>query len=287
MNKRYYKWLYIASCLLVILLLAWFFVLYKADHRLKVYFFSVGQGDVSLIQTASGNNILVDGGPDDRWLGQLDNALGLWDRQIDLLILSHPHDDHVGGLLTVMKKYKVKKVLFTGVVHGSPAYLAWLKYVQESKVPVTIIDRPQVVKLGDDGGQIEILSPLASLAGKQIDNVNNSSIVFRLVYGDVKLLFTGDAEIDLSNQIIAGKANLESQVLKVSHHGSDNGTSDELLAKAKPQIAVVSVGAHNDFGHPNMRTVKKLERIGAKIWRTDLDGMVRLVSDGKTIFYDK
>jgi competence protein ComEC len=263
-----------------------------------VDFLNVGQGDSALIKTPAGQKILVDGGPDGSVIKELGQVLPWWDKKIDLMILTHPHDDHVTGLTDVIKRYEVKKILYTGALHNSPNYLAWLETVRDKKIPVVIIDHPQKINLGEEpaSGQVssssvpeskpcvlDIFFPRKSFLNKQFANLNLSSLVFKLTYGKNKFLFVGDAEVPVEQELLKAKVDLSADVLKVGHHGSDTASSEDFLKAVLPRIAVISVGVDNQFGHPSLRTIKKLERINAKIFRTDLDGTVMMVSDGAKI----
>ncbi|MBU4347229.1 MBL fold metallo-hydrolase [Patescibacteria group bacterium] len=259
-----------------------FWLFYNPSGDLEVDFLNVGQGDAILIKTPFGQNILIDGGPDNAVLSELAKNLPWWDRRIDLMILTHPHDDHVAGLIDVMKRYNVKKILYTGVVHSAPNYLAWLELIKENKVPLVIIDRPQTVKLGEDC-ELRIIYPRLSLLGKAVDNLNNSSLVIKLIYGRTGFLLTGDIETEVERELVKSGADLSADVLKVSHHGSDASNSQEFLEKVKAKIAVIQVGKDNDFGHPSLRVIKRLEKTGARVFRTDLDGTVKIISDGENI----
>ncbi|MFA6171634.1 MAG: ComEC/Rec2 family competence protein [Patescibacteria group bacterium] len=264
----------------------------KSADKLEVDFLDVGQGDAELIRAPGGQNILIDGGPNARVIERLSDVLPPWDSQIDLMVLTHPHDDHVTGLIEVIKRYEVKKILYTGVSHTSPNYLAWLEIVRDKKIPLMIIDRPQSVLLADgkdggdenrEGARLEILFPLESFLGKEAENLNNTSIVMRLVYGNTSFLFTGDAEEPEEKEMLEEGIDLSADVLKVGHHGSETATGEEFLKTVKPEMAVIEVGADNSFGHPSLRVLKRLDRVKAKIFRTDEEGSVRLVSDGEEI----
>lgn len=256
-----------------------FWLFYRPDTGLEVDFFDVGQGDAILIKTPYGQNVLIDGGPDDSVASRLAENLPWWDRRIDLMILTHPHNDHVTGLIDVIKRYNVEKILYTGVIHSAPNYLAWLELIKENKIPLIIIDRPQTVKLGVDS-ELRIIYPRIGLLGKEVDNLNNSSLVIKLTYGRTGFLFTGDIETEVERELTESGVDLSADVLKVSHHGSDASNSQEFLEKVKAEIAVIQVGKDNEFGHPSRRAVKRLEKTGARVFRVDLDGTVKLFSNG-------
>jgi len=283
MPNKLYKILIPLIVLVLILLLSLYWININKPKQLKVAILDVGQGDAILIQTPFGQNVLIDGGADDSVAYGLSHNLSWWNRTIDLMILTHPHDDHVSGLVDVIKRYNVKKIAYTGVVHSSPNYLAWLKLIQSQKIPITIIDQPRKIVFGDDC-YLDVLYPFDSLLNKEIENINNSSIVAKLVYRDVKFLLTGDAEKVVEEKLLASGTDISAQILKVPHHGSDTGMTENFLKKVNPDIAVISVGKDNKFGHPNGRTINRLERFGKRIFRTDLDGEVDFVSDGVRVW---
>ncbi|MFH1255159.1 MAG: ComEC/Rec2 family competence protein [bacterium] len=260
--------------------LFWFF--YKIPDNLEVDFLDVGQGDAILIKAPAGQNILIDGGPGGTIIQRLAENLPWWDKRIDLMILTHAHDDHVSGLIDVLKRYDVKKILYTGAVHNAPNYLAWLKLVREKKTPLIIIDKKQAVNLGK-GAKMEILYPDESLLDKTFEDLNQSSIVIRLSLGKNKFLLTGDAGEEVEKKLMASGADLGADILKVGHHGSQYSSGQEFLDKVRPEMAVIQAGKGNDFGHPSLRIINRLERLGAEILRTDLNGTIKITSDGMKI----
>src|SRR3989338_2179543 len=282
MPAKLYKILLILGIVASFAALLLFWVVYQVPNQLEIDFLDVGQGDAILIKTPAGQNILVDGGPDKTVIKRLSQNLPWWDKRIDLMVLTHPHDDHVTGLNDVLKRYQVKKVLYTGATHNAPNYLVWLRLVRDKKVPLTIIDKEQTIDLGQ-GVRLEILYPNQSLAGQTLADLNQSSIVARLAYGRNKFLLTGDAGEEAEKKLIDSGADLKADVLKVGHHGSEYSTTLGFLEKIKPALAVIEVGRDNQFRHPNLRIIKRLERGGARIYRTDENGTIHLISDGKKI----
>jgi len=266
----------IAACLTAVPL---FWLIYSAPRNLEVDFLDVGQGDAILIKTPGGQNVLIDGGPDKTVIKRIGENLSWWDKQIDLMILTHPHDDHVTGLVEVLKRYRVKRILYTGATHNAPNYLSWLKTVRDKKIPLTIIDKEQIIDLGEKV-KLAVLYPNQSLLNKTLSDLNDSSIIIKLICGQTKFLLTGDAGLPVEKALLESGADLSAEVLKVGHHGSEYSTSQEFLEKIRPKTAVISVGRDNDFGHPNLRIIKRLERAGAEIYRTDLNGTVKAMSDG-------
>jgi len=201
MSSKFYKILLILGIVAVLLAVPIFGLSYNPPKDLEVDFFDVGQGDAILIKSPFGQNILIDGGPDSKVIDELGKNLPFWDRRIDLMVLTHPHDDHVTGLIEVIKRYRVKKILYTGVVHDAPNYLAWLEEIRERKIPLVIIDRPQKIVLGENC-YLDIISPTKSLLGHEVDNLNNSSIAAKLVFGQTKFLLMGDAEVEIEKELL-------------------------------------------------------------------------------------
>ncbi|MFC1678150.1 ComEC/Rec2 family competence protein [Patescibacteria group bacterium] len=282
MPNRLYKILLILGITACFLVIPVFWTQYEAKTELEVDFLDVGQGDSILIKTPFGQNVLIDGGEDNSVIRELSKNLPWFDRTIDLMILSHPHGDHVDGLNEVIKRYQVKKILYTGVVYSTPGYIAWLELIRDNKIPLSIIDRPQKITLGQEC-YLDIMYPLKNLLGQEVNNLNNSSIVVKLVYKDIKYLFVGDAETEVEKELLNIQADLSAQVLKVGHHGSDTSSSEEFLEAVNSKIAVISVGKDNSFGHPSRRIIKRLERLGVQIFRTDELGTIKIASNGENI----
>ncbi len=236
-------------------------------ESLKVVFLDVGQGDASLIQTEDDKNILIDGGPDKSIIYKLDQYIPFHNRRIDLMILTHPDPDHLNGLIEVSKRYKVKTFIFNGVFDESIDYHQFLKRMDDLGVKKEIVWQGKKVSIGS--GYLEFLFPLENLTERSLKDDNEGSLVFKLVFGETKIIFTGDATQKVENQLIERGLNLSANVLKVGHHGSKSSTSAEFLSKVKPTYAVISVGKNNKFSHPNLRVLKNLENIQAQVLRTD------------------
>lgn len=251
--------------------------------ELSVNFLNVGQGDAIYIRTPDEVDVLIDGGPDKSILNELGAVMPFWDRAIDLVILTHPHSDHVAGLVEVLRRYKVKKILYTGVLHTAPDYLAWLEEIKAQKIPLEIVDKKSEILLGS-ATKLEILSPQQSFLNKKVESLNNTSIVARLVYGDTDFLFTSDAEKEVENELLSDSSiTLDSDVLKVGHHGSRSSSSLEFLTAVSPAIAVIQVGKDNSFEHPHGETLFNLQKLKVTLLRTDLNSTITLISNGTGI----
>jgi len=256
---------------------------------LEVNFFDVGQGDSIFIETPGRHQILIDGGPGSAILEKLAKEMPFWDRTIDLIILSHPERDHLAGLIEVMKRYRVENILWTGIIRDTAEFKEWKKAIEEEKANVKIAQVPQKIFWRShlqNYSFIEVLYPFENLAGQELTNSNNTSIVSRLVFGDNSFLFTGDVQKSAEKKLAEGENNLDSDILKVAHHGSKNSNSKEFVEKVSPEIAVISVGKGNSYGHPHQEVLDILSGYGIKVLRTDQSGDIKIISDGKNIRYE-
>ena len=261
LDRKYWIFFYAISIGLLFLVVL---QLVGLKQGLKVSILDVGQGDAILIQTPEYHNILVDAGPDSVVIDQLGQQLSFFDKSIDVFILTHPHRDHYGGILDVMQKYEIKKVLLTGVISGDPMYTAFLDTARAQGVELIFIQNYQDLQISPNV-YLDILYPFEdqSLVGQDVQNKNNTSIVARLVrrgqdgWGDLVML-TGDAEAEEEREILLAGQDVGSDVLKVGHHGSRTATSDAFLAAVDPTTAVISVGRDNQFEHPHPETMEKL-----------------------------
>jgi len=265
-------------------ILAWLAVYDLSGHKfLEINFFDVGQGDAAFIETLGGRQILIDGGPGAAVLEKLAKEMSFWDRAIDLVILSHPEKDHLAGLIEVLKRYKVENILWTGVVRDTAEYREWSEGIEKEGAKIIIAKSGEKIKIGDL--EIDVLSPLENLEGKELKDSNDSSVVVKLVFDKESFLFTGDISESIEQKLAEGGTDLDSDVLKVSHHGSKYATIDEFLAKVSPEIAVIEVGKDNSFGHPTPEVLDRLVKYGIDILRTDQNGDIKIISDGKNLQY--
>lgn len=278
------KWL--IPPLLIIAILVWLVTLTMPDDKLHVSFFDVGQGDAILIQTPSHQNILIDGGPDPQRINlELSKKLPFWDRTIDLMISTQPQADHITGLVEILQRYKVKQVLEPGVPYDSSIYQEWLKLVEEGQIKHEIARVGQEIDLGQ-GIKLEVLNPPVELLQGTSHDVDNNGVVMKLSWGEVSFLFTADIREEAEFELIGQRADLRSTVLKVAHHGSKTSTSPQFLAVVAPEIAVISVGADNPFGHPSPQVVERLvDRLGeGKVYLTSENGTIEFITDGEKLW---
>ncbi len=259
-------------------------------YNLNVNFYNVGQGDSTFIQTFQGNQILVDGGPGNTVLNELSHDMPFFDRTIELMIVSHPHEDHVSGLIEVLKRYKVEKILLPDVEFKSDTFEEFLRLSDEKQIEKIYGFEGKRIYL-DDATVFDIYYPPPGhfIADNNYSgfkenkrNPNDVSIVGKLSFGKTKILFTGDAGEEIE-KLILPKYNLDSDILKVGHQGSKYSSSTELLQEVTPEYSVIMVGK-NSYGHPTPEAMERIKTIGSKIFRTDLNQTVRFESNGQEIF---
>jgi competence protein ComEC len=271
--------------LLVLAILASVAATTMPDNNLHVSFLNVGQGDAILIQKGN-QQVLVDGGPSPQAISlELSNKMPFWDRTIELVILTHPHSDHLAGLVEVLQRYKVKQVLYPDLDYESPLYDEWLGLIEEKDIKYTVAQAGQQIDLGD-GVIIKVLNPsMLPLTGTGSD-INNNSVVLHLSMGRASFLLAADIEWEAEFELIEQRANLASTVLKVGHSGSATSTTPEFLAAVNPEAAVISVGEDNPFGHPSNEVVERLEEklSSENIFRTDEQGTLEFITDGERLW---
>ncbi|MFA6992549.1 MAG: ComEC/Rec2 family competence protein [Candidatus Gracilibacteria bacterium] len=257
-----------------------FFVLYMGfgeipNDKLEVSFLDVGQGDSIYIKTPSNNKILVDGGPRNYVLKELSNVIPFFDKTIDLVVLTHPHDDHLQGLNEVVKRYKIGAVMMTGAAFDTEAYKEFLRLIKEKNIPVIIAEAGKDFSFGDV--DFDVLYPFKSVAGNSFENINNSSIAIKLIYKNAEVYLGGDGEKEVENELVSFAAPLKSSIYKASHHGSRTASTPQFLSEVSPKIAVIQVGKNNTFKHPHPETLRNFVRQKIeKVYRTDKDGTIKI-----------
>ena len=270
--------------LLISNILAWLAVYdLSGPGFLEVTFFDVGQGDAVFIETSQGQQILMDGGPDSTILDKLAKAMPFCDRTVDLIILTHPEHDHMAGLLEVLKRYKVENILWTGTIRDTAEYKEWERLIQEEKARIIIAQAGQVICGGRTSAgrfDLSVLFPFEDLEGKVFKDSNNTSIVAKLTFGENSFLFSGDIYKSIEKMLLEKGIDIDSDVLKIGHHGSKTSTAENFIEKVSPEIAVISTGKENRYGHPHQETLDTLEKYGINILRTDRDGDIKIISNG-------
>lgn len=250
---------------------------------LTVAYLDIGQGDSILILSPGGETLLIDGGNSDKDGREvIVPKLREWGKDhLDVMVATHPDADHIGGLPYVLENFPVTTVALTGQVHTTQIYERFLTDIRDLHVNAIQVRTGTTIPF-DPQVTLEVLGPDARFVQVQGDN-NNASIVIKLTYGQVSFMLTGDAEGEEESAILAGGADVRSTVLKVGHHGSHSSTSEAFLTAVAPQLAVISVGASNRYGHPAQEVLDRLSQHNVGIFRTDQSGTVTLTTDGASI----
>jgi competence protein ComEC len=273
--------------LLVIAVLVSYTAATLPDDNLRVSFLDVGQGDAILIQKGS-TQVLIDGGPSPQSVTlDLSRLMPFWDRSIDLAVLTHPHQDHLAGLLEVLRRYNVGQVVSPPSEGASSFYNAWTRFIGEAGIKSTVARAGQQIDLGD-GVTVEVLWPTGDLIMGSDSDVDNNSVVLLVRDGAVSFLLTGDSMSEAEWELIRLRADIKGTVIKIAHHGSASSTTAQFLAVVNPQMAVISVGANNSYHLPNPAVVARLnQQIGdTNVYRTDMNGTITFITDGARLWVE-
>ena len=277
------KW--VIPSLLVVAILVSLTAATLPDDNLHMSFLDISEGDAILIQRGS-QQILVDGGPSPQAIAlALGEKMPFWDRTIDLVILTHPHADHITGLLEVLNRYRVRQVLYPDLKYESPLYDEWLSLLDEKNIKYTLAQAGQQIDFGSEV-KLEVLNPQTPILTGTESDIDNNGVVLRLEMGEVSFLLTADIMWEAELELVTRRANLTSTVLKIAHHGSVTSTTSEFLAVVSPRLAVISAGQDNPFGHPSVEVMDRLEeKLGKEnIYRTDEHDTVEFITDGERLW---
>jgi len=268
--------------LALIAVLAWVAVPSLPDGKLHVYFLDVGQGDAILLRSPGGRTILVDGGPDPLLLtSRLGQVLPFWQRRIDLVVATHADQDHLAGLVPVVEHYDVARAMESPLMGDDPLSSHWHQLLDATGTEVILCQRGMRVSLGEDL-DLRILHPSADASPSAADDDNRNSVVIQVIAGRCRVLLTADIDALAEQELLDAGEPLGATLLKVAHHGAESSTSATFLDAVDPQLAVISVGEDNTFGHPSDGVLARLEAADCQILRTDLYGTVELITDGQT-----
>jgi len=281
--KKY--WLFLLTLLLLIANIFVFYIDWQDSHKVLTFaMLDVGQGDALFVESPSGTQVLIDGGPPKKILSQLSRVMSPFDRNIDALIITNPDQDHIAGFLDVLKIYKVDKVFEPGTLTDSKIYQNIKDEIKNKNIPDILAKKGMRLDLGA-GVFIDILFPDRDVSAWA---TNDGSIVARLSYGDTSLMLTGDATTKTEKIILKenNEIQIKSTVLKVGHHGSRTSSSREFIDSVAPVYALISDGKNNKYGHPHKETLNNLSLFDIKTLRTDILGTIVMKSDGvKSSFY--
>lgn len=249
-----------------------------------VYFLDVGQGDSELIRLKTGQNILIDTGTGETKEKLVDYLHELGVQRIDILIATHPHEDHIGGMQRVVEEFPVGQIYMPKIpdaqVPTTSVYEKLLTAIDQKNLKITVPQSGRsILNSGDE--KLEVFAPNST----KYSDLNNYSIVTKLTCGEKSFLFTGDAQADSEKEMIAKGYDLKSDVLKCGHHGSSTSTTAAFLKAVSPSAAVISCGVDNDYGHPDKQVVDRLQKAGVTVYRTDRQDTILARCDGKTITF--
>jgi len=264
---------------------AWAYI--TEERVLEVIFFDVGQGDAIFIQTPQKHQILIDGGSDGIVLEKLGRILPFWDKSLDLVILTHPDKDHMGGLVRVLERQNVQNVLWTGVQKDTQVYEAWEDAIAEERREGANI---QLVKENvriswskDPRAYIDILYPM-KIEDIGASEINDTSIVSKLVFGETSFLFTGDISKKIESKFVEQHTDIDVDVLQIAHHGSNTSSGEKYLVAASPDLGIIQVGNKNRYGHPHKDVLARIARLRIPVLRTDQNGDIIVRSDGNSLY---
>tara|TARA_B100000745_G_scaffold73424_3_gene44066 strand:+ start:9517 stop:10341 length:825 start_codon:yes stop_codon:yes gene_type:complete len=267
--------------MLVITIIIWYPILNTENHKtLSVSFLDVGQGDAIFVTTPSGRQILIDGGKDNSVLHQLNDVMPFWDRSIDVVVATHPDADHIGGLVEVLKRYRVATFVYSGVEQDTQENNAILSLVLEKDIYSVAARRGQTYDFGD-GVTMTILFPDREV--RELES-NAASVVARVDFGAHSFLLTGDAPKMIEEYLLSlGNDQLQSTVLKAGHHGSKTSSSPLFVGFVAPEYVVMSRGCNNRYGHPHEEVIAVLNNFEITTFDTCDDGRVTFTSDGQIL----
>ena len=247
----------------------------NSEDNLKVHFIDVGQGDSIFIELPNDEVMLIDAGESSEEEKVYNYITDLGYNNIDYVVGTHPHTDHIGGLEYIINNISVENIYMPKAVSTSKTYESLLNTISNKNLKVKVA-KANVSIISSDNLSVNIIAPNS----ESYSNLNNYSAVIKIDYYNNSFLFMGDAEV-LSEEEITN--DVQADVIKVGHHGSDSSSSLEFLNKVKPKYAIISVGANNQYDHPYDSILSRYESIGAQVYRTDLDGTIVATSDGTNI----
>lgn len=250
--------------------------------KVKVHYINVGQGDSTFIELPNKGTILIDGATRSNGQSVVNYLDGLKVDKIDYVFATHPHEDHIGGLIQVIKKYSIGKIYIPEKEHTTQVFEELLVTIKNEGYSITKANAGDVI-IDETGLHFNVLAP-SNISGS---NLNDYSIANKLTFGDINFIFTGDAEKKSETNMVNSGQDLSADVLKVGHHGGDTSTIDSFLNKVKPKYGVISAGAGNQYGHPHENVLNRLANHDVKVFRTDEDGTIIATTDGKDIEFNK
>ena len=249
------------------------------ENKMIIHYIDIGQGDCILIQV-NNKNLLIDSGPSSNRKDLLNYLEKLDIKKFDYIIATHPHEDHIGNMDTIIKRYDIGSFYSPKVITSSTTFENMISALVDKNLKINVLKKGvKGIDLGKNT-EIEVFSPLENISS---DNLNDYSPIIKITFFNNSFLFTGDAEISTEDTVLSQNNNLNCDILKVGHHGSSTSTSTDFLISTNPSVAIISVGKNNSYGHPTSETLSLLNSYNIRTIRTDINGTVIAISDGKNI----
>jgi len=276
--KTFYKYLFTLLALLFLFIYAETTKI-PAQNNAEIFFFDVGQGDAEMIQKGD-FQILIDGGPDDKILSEIGQIMPLTDHKIDVIILTHPHADHLRGINLILDRYSVGTIYGSAVLDTTDGYLEFLNKIKDKNISFKVPGIYEKI-IPFANSELDFLWPGDKYKSTTLANLNNSSLVSKFCYYSKCIIFTGDIETEEITTMVDYYASRDlmpvfhADVLKISHHGSRNGASEDFFKAVAPNYAIIEVGSDNKYGHPHAELLELLKKLAIPVYRTDLDGTIK------------
>jgi len=261
----------VIGLIVILLTVLYFFSIRNKINRTEIDFLDVGQGDASLLKLPNNKTVLIDGGPDNLVLRRFGENLPFYQRKIDLIILSHFHDDHLIGLIEIIRRYEVGSIIYMRGAENSELFQTFLKEAKERKINLVSLENEANIKYSENC-LLKILNPLSL----EIKSDSNNSLITKVDCSSLSALFTGDNNYKVEEALLKTGSAWSAKILKASHHGSKTANSELFLRSVNPDILVISVGASNRFGHPSAEILERARQLGVKTKRTDFEGTVEI-----------
>ena len=246
----------------------------NVNNDLRVHYLDVGEADSIFIELPNGETMLIDAGETQDEEKIADYIENLNYDTIDYVIGTHPHADHIGGLAYIIKNFEVKNIYMPKVATNTKTYENLLKTIKSKSLSITVAEKNKKI-INTENLKAYFLAP----ENKKYDELNNYSAILKIVFQDKSFLFMGDSEAYVEKTL----TDVSADVIKVGHHGSDTSSSTSFIERVNPEIAVISVGENNKYDHPDKEVIKAYEKLGTKIYRTDLNGNIVVSTDGYSL----
>lgn len=274
--REYLRWYFLAFLVLASIILC--FVVLHEDRRgiMTVAFLDIGQGDSIFIESPTGTQVLVDGGPGRNLMKAIPKVLPFYDRSVDMIVVTNPDKDHYEGFIGFLRKYSTDVVLEPGTSNPSGTYKALEDEIIQKKIPKIVALKGQEIDLGG-GAYLEVVFPDRDVSGL---SSNDGSIVMKLVYGKTSVMLQGDSTTKIEEYLVSKGENIQSDILKAGHHGSRTSSSEVYVAAVKPKWTIISSGVDNSYGHPHKETLETMNKFGIETFDTCNNGTIIFKSDG-------